>query len=1139
MRKTASFVLASMLVIGVPLISPELDAAYADNCTLTGQGTLEAPYEISSESDLIGYQNCDAPGVFSVLQNDIELTLDWSPYPLAGYFDGNNNRISGLVVNPDELNPGGLFSEINHGAVYALEIYQPLVAGEASGALAGEIYASLIQGVTVKEPLIWGLVGGGLVGTDFGGSTIVETQVLGANVSAIYSGGGLVGSVSIDEGVGDSVYSKTYANGTVTGEFSQTQSDLGGLIGDAGVGAGESLLIEQSGFEGFIKSQSNPARDSGNPAVGGAIGTVWGVGGVGIVDSFTIPTIQLDDYSITPAAFVANLEDSPTVETRHSWTSPTVTHLEDLERGPQTDFRVGVGTLTGVVVDDERLVGVANFTEGAAFEADSIEMRDNNTFDDEGWSVEMDSNNNHSTQQTWILQDDIGNGYPFLKWMYDAGWQQLEDYGGCELNGSGTADDPYTLSRLTDLQEVGVGDCDDATVEVHYKLTSDIAVWGGNWDPVALSSSVDPTVWFDGNGHTIQDINVVQNFPGNAGLFTVIESAKIKDLTLRAGDMTCAVGGCFAGVLSGVIEDSIIERVTVLPSGMVGTPEDAPSPVDSSAAGALAGGIAESQLSYIFAYQLDSPDVSRIYAEYAGGIAGYAVLTEFDNIDVDVNLAAEYAGGLAGAGSYEGEFAFSQLQVAVDSGYGNTALAGLFGELDQVFEESTTIRVEDLVLVGSAVVSASQEESPQGFLVGDTYGNVNLEVSRVAISLDLVSSFGATAELQTRLVGGSLQSLTVNNVFISDFVVDTLDSGNGTIADFSSESALEALNAYQIGDEYELVDPIEDSLVTSFIMDTAYVYPTNIWNTFMVPRSVFGYTNTETGGVLTLSVPSYNPIDRPTGWYVEISVNGTVVQEHSLLFADLFSWSSTGLEFRLPDLDAGSELEIMTIVTTEVYGAEYPLGMQSAQFTKAAPCPAGSSSDNGYEPCRSDAPAPAAPFSGPVLDPVSGETLSAGNEVALTGKTLSGTTAVFVAGVEAEIKSVSATEIVIKLPVELAAGLSDVELLGSYGRVVVQDHIIVSGEAPEVDSDKPHASVKRIGDTVRIFMIELVGIGKVQFFLNGREIAWVRAVDESDPKLRQHPSGVYLVRTKDLVEGKNVIEVYLEGERIRRVAYTK
>ena len=73
----------------------------------------------------------------------------------------------------------------------------------------------------------------------------------------------------------------------------------------------------------------------------------------------------------------------------------------------------------------------------------------------------------------------------------------------------------------------------------------------------------------------------------------------------------------------------------------------------------------------------------------------------------------------------------------------------------------------------------------------------------------------------------------------------------------------------------------------------------------------------------------------------------------------------------------------------------------------------------------------------------------------------------------------------------------------------------------------------------KIYAKNVVDAGKVQFFFNGKEIAWVNATSESDPKLRTANGAHYLVRTVDLVLGqKNVLEIYLDGERIRRTAYS-
>lgn len=87
-------------------------------------------------------------------------------------------------------------------------------------------------------------------------------------------------------------------------------------------------------------------------------------------------------------------------------------------------------------------------------------------------------------------------------------------------------------------------------------------------------------------------------------------------------------------------------------------------------------------------------------------------------------------------------------------------------------------------------------------------------------------------------------------------------------------------------------------------------------------------------------------------------------------------------------------------------------------------------------------------------------------------------------------------------------------------------------------SDTVKASIKRVGDKARVAVSSLVGVGKVQILVNGKEIAWVRAVDASDPKLRKSNDVSYLVRSTSLVAGKNRIEILVNGQRQRLVTYS-
>jgi hypothetical protein len=104
----------------------------------------------------------------------------------------------------------------------------------------------------------------------------------------------------------------------------------------------------------------------------------------------------------------------------------------------------------------------------------------------------------------------------------------------------------------------------------------------------------------------------------------------------------------------------------------------------------------------------------------------------------------------------------------------------------------------------------------------------------------------------------------------------------------------------------------------------------------------------------------------------------------------------------------------------------------------------------------------------------------------------------------------------------------------------VEEDTTASGSlaAGATDTGKPAFWTKDIGNgEVKLYAKNIVGAGKIQFFHNGKEVAWINAVDALDPKLRAASGSFYLVRTLKLVSGKNVFEITDDGVRtVRRVA---
>jgi hypothetical protein len=130
---------------------------------------------------------------------------------------------------------------------------------------------------------------------------------------------------------------------------------------------------------------------------------------------------------------------------------------------------------------------------------------------------------------------------------------------------------------------------------------------------------------------------------------------------------------------------------------------------------------------------------------------------------------------------------------------------------------------------------------------------------------------------------------------------------------------------------------------------------------------------------------------------------------------------------------------------------------------------------------------------------------------------------------------------------QLVAMASDGELIA----LVLQASVLgFEPIVPVVDTEPgpPRGWTRAMGDgSLKFYARDIVGAGKLRFMLNGREVAWVRAVDASDPKLNVGPAAARdgLVRTVgvgsrwSLVAGRNVLEIYVGENRLVRRIFTK
>jgi len=197
-------------------------------------------------------------------------------------------------------------------------------------------------------------------------------------------------------------------------------------------------------------------------------------------------------------------------------------------------------------------------------------------------------------------------------------------------------------------------------------------------------------------------------------------------------------------------------------------------------------------------------------------------------------------------------------------------------------------------------------------------------------------------------------------------------------------------------------------------------------------------------------------------------------------------------------------------------------------------------------------PAYVAPnYTGPVLESFSTRSVDAcqGTVVTITGTRLSGITSATVQGKRAAVIENTADRLVIRTPAGLTAGANQsLVITSAAGTLTHQNAFNVVGSSEvascALDTTKGFwTQAQADGRTIKIYAKNPVGSGKVQFIVDGREIAWANAVDANDPKLRvirtDGPmAGVnYLVRTISLNPGKNRIEIRVNGERVWRVTY--
>ena len=323
-------------------------------------------------------------------------------------------------------------------------------------------------------------------------------------------------------------------------------------------------------------------------------------------------------------------------------------------------------------------------------------------------------------------------------------------------DGTGTESNPYQISTAEQLQAI------NNNVSAHYILTEDIDLTGVDFTPIGNADSGAFTGSFDGNGHTISNLNV---FSGKyAGLFGcnegVIQNVTLSEIYVYG---TRYLGGVVAeNTAVGVVSDCVVQ------SGVV----ESDGGLNSIRAGGICG-TNSGELSGSFSNGA-SVTVSNDSADaFAGGILGYSTASLEMNAAVNTgNVSSSsssssydsYSGGLVGYGvgtvtvsnSYNTGYVSSS-----PSGYSSGYSGGLVGY------GSGTVTVTDSCNMGN--VSSSYYSSCSGGIVGHGDGDVTVTDSCNTGNVSSSSS-GYQSGYSGGLVGHGVGTVTVSNSYNTGYV---------------------------------------------------------------------------------------------------------------------------------------------------------------------------------------------------------------------------------------------------------------------------------------------------------------------------------------------------------------------------------
>lgn len=471
-------------------------------------------------------------------------------YHFDGVFDGNGHTISNLYINDKNGSNLGLFGYVNptteKTSVKNLKMASVQIVGKtdiaavcASGYNATFENIEVISGSITGFSDIYGISGcrgsvkncinradvtAGSYNVAGVISTIQDEASNCSNYGKITTGTGWAGGIAGgSDGMTTILNCANYGEIHVTGTVNSTDCAVGGLLGSPWnleisncANFGNIYLTEQSEFVGTIVGTSQLKRASGILA---NTGNIY----VGNTAPANVPVLQ---------SGIKWFEDN--VDNTATCITPTAEQLASGWLAWQLQLNCGTPQTWGQDLEQENTYPVLN-----------------------GKAVYFSGRilcNGHLLSEAYTNDKTKEATTP-------AHSQEYEDGGFCtachesrELHGTGTAEDPYLISSVAQLEYLrDKSNEGSASYTAHAQLVNDIDLdyaSASSWIPISKSYSFVGT--FDGNGHCIKNLYSSFYQGGFVGLFGDVRGGTIKNLTVEGViESSCSNQGMIAGFSAG------------------------------------------------------------------------------------------------------------------------------------------------------------------------------------------------------------------------------------------------------------------------------------------------------------------------------------------------------------------------------------------------------------------------------------------------------------------------------------------------------------------------------------------------------------------------------------------------------------